>query len=418
MTNSQTIQVPDVIQRLSHNMYYEANSNFFYEVFVKFWSRHGQAEGCQCQTTNTCMRNFVFDTHMKAHRLVCSYTSSCDESIPEMGAVAVGCPRPPLRASSYILKRMSGTYISYFYKPMCIGSFFFKDSDKNKCKHYCSEHYMYGLKPNIFQDSSITKAIEFDRVADEFEDDDACTVHRDENDTENKRRTAGFMAIVSNCNVIIGWNESVRSEGMRRSVYQLLRYLHLGGILPPAAAYDSACTFVAYLKNQYCVSLIPSPYIHELLQKKYCIDRFHRRNHTRPECKTILSCSYPANQPFFDNENTQVCEQLFSHFIKLNTSLRSIVWPYSNIFYCIIFHLRNCFHTKIFPDNFHLAMKSNIPPPRDEIIQWTQIMVKDTISAEIIKYYIFSICRLLTIVKSMSKITKKVMKNVMMLKMM
>ena len=277
---------------------------------------------------------------------------------------------------------------------------------------------MYGLKPNIFQDSSITKAIEFDRVADEFEDDDACTVHRDENDIENKRRTAGFMAIVSNCNVIIGWNESVRSEGMHRSVYQLLRYLHLGAILPPAAAYDSACTFVAYLKNQYCVSLIPSPYIHELLRKKYCIDRFHRRNHTRPECKTILSCSYPANQPFFDNENTQVCEQLFSHFTKLNTSLRSIVWPYSNIFYCIIFHLRNCFHTKIFPDNFRLAMKSNMPPPRGEIIQWTQIMVKDTISAEISKYYIFSIYRLLPIVKSMSKITKKVMKNVMMLKMM
>ena len=126
MTNSQTIQIPDVIQRLSHDMYYEANSNFFYEVFVKFWSRHGQAEGCQCQTTNTCMRNFVFDTPMKAHRLVCSYTSSCDESIPEMGAVAVGCPRPPLRASSYILKRMSGTYIPYFYKPMCICSFFFQ----------------------------------------------------------------------------------------------------------------------------------------------------------------------------------------------------------------------------------------------------------------------------------------------------
>lgn len=236
---------------------------------------------------------------------------------------------------------------------------------------------MYGLKENNVQNSPITKAIELDHTADEFEDNDACTVHRDEDDTEKKRRTAGFMAIVSNCNVIIGWNESVRSEGMRRSVYQLLRYLHLGGILPPAAAYDSACTFVAYLKNQYCVSLMPSPYLEELLNKKYCIDRFHRRNHTRPECKTILSCSYPDNKIFFDNENTQVCEQLFSHFTKLKASLRSITWPYSNIFYCIIFHLRNCFHTKIFPDNPYLAVKSNIPPSNGELIQWNQIMVKD-----------------------------------------
>lgn len=109
MTKSETVQLPDIIQRLSLNMYYEANSNYFYGLFIKFWSRHGQVEGCQCEAKNTCMRNFVFDTHMKAHRLVCAYTSSCDESIIEMGSVAVGCPRPPLRSSSYILKKMSGT---------------------------------------------------------------------------------------------------------------------------------------------------------------------------------------------------------------------------------------------------------------------------------------------------------------------
>ncbi|CAF4457171.1 unnamed protein product [Rotaria socialis] len=335
MTNFQTIQIPDIIQRLSHDMYYEANSNYFYEVFVKFWSRHGQA-----------------------HRLVCAYTAACDESVPEMGAVAVGCPRAPLRASSSHLKNMSNI-------------------DRNKCKHYCSDHYIYGLQSGVSHNPSSIKAVELDRVSDEFESTDKCTVHRDEDDTENKRRTAGFMALVSNCNVIIGWNESVRSEGMRRSVYYLLRYLHLGGILPPAAAYDSACTFIAYLKNQYGISIKQSPYVNELLEKKYCIDRFHRRNHTRPDCKTILSCSHPTNKPFFDNENTQVCEQLFSHFTRLKASLRGISWPYSTIFYCIIFHLRNCFHTKIFPDNPYLAVKSNIPSPSNEITQWTQIMASN-----------------------------------------
>ncbi|CAF1418168.1 unnamed protein product [Adineta steineri] len=338
MTNLHIIQIPDIIQRLSHNMYFEANANFFYETFIKFWSRHGQIEGCQCRAKDTCMLNFVFDTHMKAHRLVCAYTSSCDESVSEMGPVAVGCPRAPLRSSSSVLKNMS--------------------------------------ESNISENPSVIQAIELDRLADEFEDTDECTVHRDEDDRGYKRRTAGFMAIVSNCNVIVGWNESVRSEGMRRNAYHLLKYLHLGGILPLACAYDSACTFVAYLKRQYCISLMPSPYVDELLQKKYCIDRFHRRNHTRPECKTSLSCSHPENRPFFDNQNTQVCEQLFSHFTKLKATLRALTWPYSNIFYCIIFHLRNCYHTEIFPDNPYLAVKSNIPPPVSDLLEWTHIMVR------------------------------------------
>jgi hypothetical protein len=216
-------------------------------------------------------------------------------------------------------------------------------------------------------------------MGDEFEDADACTVHRDEDDREKKRRSAGFMAVVSNCNVIIGWNESVRSEGMRRSTHQLLRFLHLGGVLPPAAAYDSACTFVAYLKNQHGDSLVPSPFVDELLGKKYCIDRFHRRNHTRPECRTVLSCSHESNRPYFDNQNTQVCEQLFSHFTKLKATLRSINWPYSNIFYCIIFHLRNCAETRIFPDNLNLARESSIPSLKGHLLQWNEIMVSERV---------------------------------------
>lgn len=220
------------------------------------------------------------------------------------------------------------------------------------------------------------KAVQLDLVADQFEEADLCTIHRDEDDTMNKRRTAGFMAIVSNCNVIIGWNESVRAEGMRRNVYHLLKFLHIGGILPKACAYDSACTFRAYLKNQYNVSIMPSPYVDELLTKKYCIDRFHRRNHTRPECKTYLSCSHPDNRPFFHKQNTQVCEQLFSHFTKIKNTLRSLTWPYSNIFYCLIFHLRNCVETRIFPDNLHLAHRSSIPKPSSTLVQWAQMMVR------------------------------------------
>ena len=162
-------------------------------------------------------------------------------------------------------------------------------------------HYTYGLGPNDTQNLTIHKATELDCLADEFEYLDECNTHRDENDNENNRRTAKFMAIVSNCSVIIGWNEIGRFESMCRGVYQLLRYLHLGGVLPSAAAYDSACTFVGYLQNQCCVSIMSSPYVDGLLQKKYCINRFHRRNHTRSQCKTTLSCTNSAHRYYFEN---------------------------------------------------------------------------------------------------------------------
>ena len=172
-----------------------------------------------------------------------------------------------------------------------------------------------------------------------------------------------------------GWNESVRLEGMRRSAYQLLIFLHLEGMLLQAAAWDSACTLVAYLKKQYGVSLVSSPFVDELLGKKYCIDEFHRRHHTRPECKTVLSCSYENNRPRFDEQNTQVSEQLFSHFTKLKATLRSINWPYSNVLYFIIFHSRNCAQTKVFPDNPNLAHASVIPSLNGHSLQWNEIKV-------------------------------------------
>lgn len=126
MTDKMIIQIPDVIQRLSHDLFYEANTNYFYELFVKFWSHHDKVQMCQCQPKNQCMLNFVFDTHMKAHRLVCAYTNSCDESIPELGPVAVGCPRMPLRSSSPLLNNMTSTTLIDIISLRNIENFIFR----------------------------------------------------------------------------------------------------------------------------------------------------------------------------------------------------------------------------------------------------------------------------------------------------
>lgn len=201
MTNSQSIRIPDIIQRLSHDMYLEANTVYFYELFLKFWSRHGLVKGCACRAKDTCMLNFIFDTHMKAHRLVCACKRSCDVSISEMGAVAIGCSRAPLRSSSSIPKTICQVRVSIIFHDIITDYTFFvlrKAAARNRCKYYCIDRSKYGLEPNTLENSSVTQAIELEGAAEVFENTDDCTVHRDDNDMEYKRRTADFMVIVSN----------------------------------------------------------------------------------------------------------------------------------------------------------------------------------------------------------------------------
>ena len=60
-----------------------------------------------------------------AYRLVCAYTGSCDDSIPEMGALAVGCLRAPIRSSSSLIKKMSGNpLLPVFWAHRHLPSFF------------------------------------------------------------------------------------------------------------------------------------------------------------------------------------------------------------------------------------------------------------------------------------------------------
>ena len=102
-----------------------------------------------------------------------------------------------LRTSSILLKNMTSKVFLLVLSIISQHAPTFSDIEKDKCKQYCELHYKYALELNRPQNLNIEKAIELDRLAEEFDDNDACTVHRDNDDREHKRRTAGFMAIVS-----------------------------------------------------------------------------------------------------------------------------------------------------------------------------------------------------------------------------
>jgi len=78
------------------------------------------------------------------------------------------------------------------------------------------------LNSTLPQNPLINEAIEFYNQAEEFENNDICTTHREEDDTQHKRRTARFMAVVLNCNVIIRGSERVRV--LRECVGQSINY--------------------------------------------------------------------------------------------------------------------------------------------------------------------------------------------------
>lgn len=61
------------------------------------------------------------------------------------------------------------------------------------------------------------EAAEIDRtIIAELNNDQMCNVYRNELENNQKSRSFGFLVTFFSCNVVIGFAESIRSEGCRR----------------------------------------------------------------------------------------------------------------------------------------------------------------------------------------------------------
>ncbi|CAF1225358.1 unnamed protein product [Didymodactylos carnosus] len=184
-----------------------------------------------------------------------------------------------------------------------------------------------------------------DEIDDDFlskldQSDSLCNVYRDELENTKKLQSFGSIATFLNCGVVVGFDESARSEGMRRILRHIIRILRHGP-LPPAMLYDCACTLRLFIDNwfgtQYLAGTDNSRFLKEMA---LAIDRFHQPGHKRRMCKTTMRADDPSHRGIFNGIDSSLCERMFSYFTKFKHSFQAYNYPKSFTFDLLLLHLK------------------------------------------------------------------------------
>ena len=123
--------------------------------------------------------------------------------------------------------------------------------------------------------------------------------------------TAGILAMVSSCGLILAASEIYGSESLTQVHLFLYQVFFLHGLEPPAVlAYDDACHLSMYLLNRlkrFGRSAL-AVFILVHMKMKIVVDKFHWRNHTGKFCKENNN---PYECPMIKGRRTERCEETF-----------------------------------------------------------------------------------------------------------
>jgi hypothetical protein len=175
---------------------------------------------------------------------------------------------------------------------------------------------------------------------------------------ENIHKNKGYGVLVSflSCQIVIGFDESIRAEGMRRVTRHFLRMLQRKAEMPNDLVYDSACTLYLHWHRHIGTTFLQrSEYTEKLVNMTVVIDRFHMKNHKRQICQGEMRADNPVHNGKFSGINTELCEQYFNYLSRLKASLRTFNFPASSIFLLLLFHLRNCSKSGISASSIGIA---------------------------------------------------------------
>ncbi len=98
-------------------------------------------------------------------------------------------------------------------------------------------------------------------------------------------RSCGVLLIATNCQIVVGFAEILRSESKKEVVQALANTYHLAPNLPRLVVYDAGCLLVKFIKANFNApnrsnSIIFTPETKILHSEvKWMIDRFHLQNH-------------------------------------------------------------------------------------------------------------------------------------------
>ena len=154
-------------------------------------------------------------------------------------------------------------------------------------------------------------------ISESLPDNDDTSTHTACKKQSNVKRfyatTAGIMAIVKPCGIIMDCRELYTCESSSQLFVQLLKLVDEPGVAISYIGYDRACEFVPFLRN---LSAKGNEGAKKLLEKEYLVDNFHIAGHTTEACDpNSPHCEYHHSLEKFSeikNANTEAAEQTFS----------------------------------------------------------------------------------------------------------
>ncbi len=106
--NEEQVLLPLSLSPTSRASFLEGFLDYYYSLFVLFWSRHQHLPNIKCDR-RICSKVALCDGHQKCARIVCAYSDVVDTSIVETGPVNVGCPYAPMRRRHRIQKQQENS---------------------------------------------------------------------------------------------------------------------------------------------------------------------------------------------------------------------------------------------------------------------------------------------------------------------
>lgn len=181
-------------------------------------------------------------------------------------------------------------------------------------------------------------------LTDDLPDVDDRSVHtgckKPENVPRFHNRSAGLMAVVRPCGMILGIQEMLTCESPSQLFVLLLRLESEAAI--HYIGYDRACEFAPFLKN---LAKKGNEGAKQLLACKYLVDRLHIRGHTTPGCNiNDPACLYHPSLDKFSaiaGVNTECAEQCFSWLGRFRNSVKYMSHYKFKVFLHFVISARN-----------------------------------------------------------------------------
>lgn len=154
--------------------------------------------------------------------------------------------------------------------------------------------------------------------------------------------TAGIMAIVRPCGIVLDWREMYTCESSSQLFVQLLKLVDESGTRVRYVGYDRACEFVPFLRNLKRKGNLGAE---KLLQVQYLVDNFHIAGHTTAVCNIDdPACEFHHKLPKFQEiagANTECAEQAFSWLKKYKNIVKYMTAPRFRFFMLTVINEHN-----------------------------------------------------------------------------